>query len=491
MLGSVFVAFLSFLGILDAGYLTWEHLSGVIPPCGTGIFADCGKVLSSSYAYILGIPLAAFGLVFYVTEFMLALFSFRWAWPKRLLVLTTAGGFLFSLYLVSLMVFVIQALCLYCLLSAIISTVLFFIVQILFWKERKEVVIELFAFLYPRIGKPVFFLFDPEQIHETMVWIGSMLGRFAVIRWFFSYCFIWKDKRLERHIAGIIFPNPVGLAAGYDYEANLTQITGPLGFGFHTVGTITNRPYEGNSPPRLGRLPKSRSILVNKGYKNLGAMATIRKLEGKIFSIPVGISIGATNDPSITTLRQVIADIRACFEQFEASRVRHAYYELNISCPNLSLEVSLYDPMHLDALLRAIDHLKLSRPVFIKMPIEKTEKEYAAMLDVILTHKIAGVIIGNLSKDRNNPALDPDEVAKCSVGNFSGKPTWESSNRLIAFTRKYVKRKLSIIGCGGIFSPEDAAEKLRLGADMVQLITGMIYQGPHLTSQVVRVFLKE
>lgn len=236
----------------------------------------------------------------------------------------------------------------------------------------------------------------------------------------------------------------------------------------------------------LGRLPKSKSLMVNKGYKNLGAKATIKKLEGKVFPIPVGISIGVTNSASMNTLAKVIADIRQCFEKFEASTVKHSYYELNISCPNLKVGVSLYPAKSLDQLLRMIDNLKLSRPVFVKMPIEKTDEEYKQMLDVILKHKIAGVIIGNLSKDRSNPAIDREEVNTYSVGNFSGKPTWESSNHLIAFTRRYVKNKLVIIGCGGIFSPEDAKEKMKRGADLVQLITGMIYQGPQLASAIVQ-----
>jgi dihydroorotate dehydrogenase subfamily 2 len=317
-----------------------------------------------------------------------------------------------------------------------------------------------------------------------MVKMGSLMGRLPWKRWFLAYCFQWKDKHLEKKLAGITFPNPVGLAAGFDYEADLTQILGPLGFGFQTIGTITNGAYGGNPRPMLGRLPKSRSLMVNKGYKNLGAKATIKKLTGKKFPIPVGVSIGVTNSASMTSLSKVIADIHQCFEKFEASTVQHSFYELNISCPNLKVGVSLYPAESLNQLLTMIDNLKLTRPVFIKMPIEKSDEEYKKMLDVILKHKIAGVIIGNLSKDRSNPALDLSEVNKYSVGNFSGKPTWESSNHFIQFTRRYVKNKLVIIGCGGVFSPEDAKEKMKLGADLIQLITGMIYQGPQLIGKI-------
>jgi dihydroorotate dehydrogenase subfamily 2 len=353
-----------------------------------------------------------------------------------------------------------------------------------FWKERKEVIRWVAALAYPRLVKPLFFLINPEHIHVRMVAMGQMMGNFGLTRFLLAYLLQVKDQRLVKKLAGITFPNPVGLAAGFDYNADLTQILGSVGFGFQSVGTITNGAYGGNPRPMLGRLPKSRSLMVNKGYKNLGADQTIAKLEGKRFPIPVGISIGVTNSEKMDSLEKVIQDIKECFQKFERSQVQHKYYELNISCPNLKVGVSLYDPKHLQSLLTMLDSLKVKRPVFIKMPIEKSDSQYKAMLDVILKHRIAGVIIGNLSKDRHNPAIDPSEVDKYAVGNFSGKPTWESSNHLIEYTRAYVKHKLIIIGCGGIFSPEDAQEKMRRGADVVQLITGMIYQGPQLIGQI-------
>jgi dihydroorotate dehydrogenase len=127
----------------------------------------------------------------------------------------------------------------------------------------------------------------------------------------------------------------MGLAAGFDYEARLTQSLFPWGFGFQTVGTITNNPYEGNPRPMLGRLPKSKSLMVNKGFKNLGAETTAKKLKGLTFKIPVGISIGRTNSPKLTTQEESIKDILIAFRKFEKEKIKNAYYELNISCPNL------------------------------------------------------------------------------------------------------------------------------------------------------------
>ena len=169
---------------------------------------------------------------------------------------------------------------------------------------------------------------------------------------------------------------------------------------------------------------------------------------------------------------------------FESSHINNSYYELNISCPNLKGDVSFYPPKNLEKLLRAVDRIQLKKPLFIKMPISETNAATSAMLNVISRHSPAGVIFGNLLKDRKNSNLVKAEVAKFLVGNFSGKPTYDRSNELISLTYKKYKNRFVIIGCGGIFTAEDAYEKIRRGASLVQLITGMIYQGPQLICKI-------
>ncbi|MEK7097034.1 MAG: dihydroorotate dehydrogenase 2, partial [Patescibacteria group bacterium] len=260
-----------------------------------------------------------------------------------------------------------------------------------------------------------------------------------------------------------------------------------LGFGFQSVGTITNLHYEGNPYPRLGRLPKSRSLMVNKGFKNLGAEITaqnlIRQPEDKI---PMGISIGMSNSKNITNLKEAIVDIKKSFLSFKKAKVKNSYYEINISCPNLiNTNADFYKPVNFDQLLQSIKRLKCKKPIFIKMPISITDKEFISLLNVINKYKfIKGVIIGNLLKDRKNSLLDQREVKKFSVGSFSGKPCEPRSNELIKLTYKKYGNKLIIIGCGGVFNGKDAYKKIKLGASLVQLITGMIYQGPQLISQI-------
>ena len=177
---------------------------------------------------------------------------------------------------------------------------------------------------------------------------------------------------------------------------------------------------------------------------------------------------------------------RRCFRLFEKSLVQHRYYELNISCPNTFGGEPFTSPQRLEILLTCLDRLRLSRPVLIKMPVDLTNRAALNLLRVSERHQVAGVIFGNLTKDKNNPAVDPADrrLWRTRKGNLGGKPTWDRSNRLIVLTKKYFPQRFVIVGTGGIFSPADAAHKLNIGADLIQLITGMIYQGPSLIGQI-------
>jgi dihydroorotate dehydrogenase len=340
------------------------------------------------------------------------------------------------------------------------------------------------AFGYQHLAKPVLFVQDAEAVHERITNLSEFVGNNRLLTTLFKTVFVDDIPLLSQSIAGISFSRPIGLAAGFDYDAKLTQLLPVLGFGFGTVGTITNKAYGGNKRPMLGRLPKSRSLMVNKGFKNHGAKSIAHKLARLDFAIPLGVSIGRTNTQALKNQQESIADILRAFIIFEKGKINNSYYELNISCPNLKGDITFYPPKQLRELLQAITNLHLSKPLFIKMPIEKTDKEVLRMLDVIVQFPIAGVIIGNLQKDRTDSSLVPEEVAQFPIGHFSGKPTWNRSNELIRLVYKTYGKQLIIIGCGGVFSAEDAYEKIKYGASLVQLITGMIYQGPQLISQI-------
>jgi dihydroorotate dehydrogenase subfamily 2 len=339
--------------------------------------------------------------------------------------------------------------------------------------------------VYRGLIKPVLFLRDPEWVHMKTTHLGERLGKSRLARNILASMFRADYPNLSQTISGTRFRTPIGLAAGFDYEARLTQVLPSLGFGFGTVGTLTNLSYKGNPRPMLGRLPKSKSLLVNKGFKNLGIAQTLARLRGSTFAYPVGVSIGKTNTAEITTQQSAAEDVVSSFKAAEHSGVPFAYYELNISCPNLVGSIDFYEPAHLEELLSAIGTVNLAHPVWIKMPIVKTDDEVRGMLDVITRHSfVTAVVFGNLQKDRQHPTLVQEEVARFSKGNFSGLPCRDRSDELIALGYKEYGTKLMIVGCGGVFSTEDAYRKITLGATLVELVTGLVFQGPQLVAEI-------
>ena len=201
--------------------------------------------------------------------------------------------------------------------------------------------------------------------------------------------------------------------------------------------------------------------------------------------MPVGLSIGQTNLSKISSESQAIDDIAECFMYAEAHRHGCRYYELNTSCPNVQKHISFYAPQSLAKLLGRLEKIGITRPVFIKCPISVTDKELTDIAETASKFPlISGLVIGNLQRDRNHPTIDKEELAKCGAGNFSGRPTRDRSTELIKLIRSKFGPRFAIIGCGGVFSIEDAQAKFAAGADLVQLITGLIFRGPQLVAQI-------
>jgi len=292
---------------------------------------------------------------------------------------------------------------------------------------------------------------------------------------------------LSQKIKELSFKNPIGLAAGFDYDANLINISPSIGFGYHTIGTVTYLPYGGNPKPMLGRLPKSKSLLVNKGFKSMGIESVLRRVIKSQKIIPLGISIGATNK-IYENIHSMANDIVSSFER--VTKIDNLdYYEINISCPNLinsnSLAITFDSPQGLSILLEKLSIFNFYHPVFIKMYLEKTIEDTLALVEVASKYSwITGFIFSNLVKDRTNPAFDKKEIENAGKGNFSGKPTEKQSNILVAEVYKKYKKRFVIIGCGGVFNGIDAYEKIKNGATLVQMITGMIYQGPQVIGEI-------
>lgn len=344
------------------------------------------------------------------------------------------------------------------------------------------------TFIYKKIIKPILFKFQADDVHTFFLKRGKMLGDIKFAKNLIGKVFSYKDPILNQKVAGISFENPVGLAAGFDYDADLIDILPSVGFGYHTVGTVTNLPYVGNPRPMLGRLPKSKSLLVNKGFKSMGMDSVLGKIgKNRKNSIPLGLSIGSTNK-AYKKIEDMAEDVYLSFEK--ALKVDYFdYFELNISCPNLinveNLKEKFDDPVGFAILLNKLSYLNINKPLFIKMYAEKSSEETFALLSVAENYKwVTGVIMSNLVKDRSNKNLDKEEVANAGKGNFSGKPTEELSNNLISEVYKKYKDRFIIIGVGGIFNGADAYEKIKRGANLVQLVTGMVYEGPSVIGKI-------
>lgn len=343
--------------------------------------------------------------------------------------------------------------------------------------------------LYKSVIKPVLFAHEAESVHDFVTIFGELLGGNPLTKKTTELIFSYKNPKLKKHIDGITFPNPIGLAAGFNYDGHMSAILNNVGFGFHTIGTVTAKPYEGNQQPRLGRLPKSKSLLVNKGFKSKGAIQVAEILDKRnLENTTLGISVGSTNIPEIDTINKAINDYIFTFKVFK-NKPYVKYFELNISCPNIIMPESFTEPKNLKKLISKVEKLKIKQPIYIKMPNELSIADTNKLTDLALEFGcIKGFIFSNLVKKRTNPRFNKPEIKKVKglKGNFSGKPTEKNVNKLIKNARERHGESTTIIGCGGVFNARDAKKKLDAGADLVQLITGMVYEGPQLIGKINR-----
>ena len=344
--------------------------------------------------------------------------------------------------------------------------------------------------LYMHILKPVFFRQDPEKVHDRMTHVGAMLGRYSLGRTITQGLFDYKNEMLSQNVLGINFKNPIGLSAGFDKNAELTDILPSVGFGFAEVGSITGEKCVGNPKPRLWRLPKSESLIVWYGLKNDGCEAIAQKLKNKQFNIPIGVSVAMTNCMDNLVLDNGAKDFTKAFETMEPTG---DYITVNISCPNAEGGQSFVDPLKLDYLFVILDKIPTKKPIFVKIPPDLSHAELDAILDVIHRHRIDGIVCTNLTKKRDNPKIKAKimDEGLPKVGGISGKVVKEMSDETLAYlfkkeSERKEDKKLVLIASGGVFTAEDAYKKIRLGASLVQMITGMIFEGPQVISEINR-----
>jgi dihydroorotate dehydrogenase (fumarate) len=301
-----------------------------------------------------------------------------------------------------------------------------------------------------------------------------------------SKVWAYQNPALTQTVVGLEFRNPVGLSAGFDKNFELPPLLKSVGFGFMEGGSLTFRRCSGNPRPWFYRLPKTQSIVVYAGLANQGVETIVKRLKhypaGVFKNFPLNISVAKTNSPEACTDNSAVADYIGSLKIIEAAGVGKML-TLNISCPNVYGGEPFTTPDRLERLLKQVDRLKIKKPVFIKMPSNLSWSDFDKLLAVADKHQVAGVTISNLAKDRGQAKL-MDPLPESVKGNLSGRPVWELSNNLIRRTYKKYGQRFVIIGVGGIFSAEDAYTKIKLGASLVELITGMIFEGPQLIGQI-------
>ena len=337
--------------------------------------------------------------------------------------------------------------------------------------------------LYKHVFKPVLFRFSPDGVHTSMLKLSDGLARmpFALTlgRWWFG-----ADKTSQPvEVAGMVFKNPIGIAAGLDKNGELLPMASMIGCGFTTVGSLTLEPRKGNARPWFFRLPRTQSIVVHSGMANEGLRAARKRLEHRPKEVATIISI------AVVAQQEGVSDERIIHEALTAASYVAQHHlaeaiELNVSCPNTGDNEPFTEPARLDQLLAACDAARIDLPVFLKLPNHAKWESFEPIIEVVLRHRVQGVTIANLVKDRSRVTLNdplPDEVR----GGLSGEPTRRSSVELIRRTRQLAGDRLAIIGVGGVFSVKDAQEKLDAGADAVALVSGLIFEGPQLVGDIV------
>ena len=343
------------------------------------------------------------------------------------------------------------------------------------------------AWLYAHAAKPLLFLTKPDDIHNAMLRFSVFMGNHSLTRNFVALVFKKRPgKSLEQEIGGITFANPVGLSAGFDKNGEIVPTIASLGFGFETVGSTTAKPCAGNPHPWFHRLPKTMSVVVNAGLANEGSRAIISRLhnltEKKIHHFPIVLSVAKTNNRKVVDTDVAVADYVASVRRAKSEKNISAI-ELNISCPNTFGGEPFTTPRRLNKLLKAVDDVEIGKPIFVKMPVDLEWKDFSRLLDVVVKYNVTGVTIANLFKDRSKIDIK-DPLPNTIAGNLSGRPTFNKSNQLIRQTYLNYGDKLTIIGVGGIFSAEEAYTKIRLGASLVEIISGVLFVGPQLAAQI-------
>jgi len=339
-------------------------------------------------------------------------------------------------------------------------------------------------FMYKSVPRPILFKFDPEKIHHFTFGVLRLGGKIPGVAKWMSKRFLVEDKKLEREVFGLKFKNPIGLAAGLDKDAKLYKELGNLGFGFVEIGTLTPKAQPGNPKKRLFRLKADSGIINRMGFNNEGVEAAAKRLKKNKGKVLIGGNIGKNKT---TPNEQAVKDYEIGFEcLFPVVD----YFVVNVSSPNTPNLRELQDKTPLKRLLLTLqehNNEKVKRkPILLKIAPDLTDAQLMDIIEIVSETKIDGVIATNTTISRDGLQSE----AKIETGGLSGKPLKNRATEVIRFLAQKSRAAFPIIGVGGIHSPEDALEKLKAGASLVQIYTGFIYEGPRLIKDINQAILK-
>ena len=343
--------------------------------------------------------------------------------------------------------------------------------------------------MYKSILRPILFNFDPEKVHYftfSMIKVISKIPGFsAAIRFLYQV----NNPKLERTLFGMTFKNPVGLAAGFDKNAVLYNELADFGFGFIEIGTVTPKGQEGNPKKRLFRLKADQGVINRMGFNNNGVAAAIENLKKNKGKLIIGGNIGKNTGILESEYTQDYCEV------FKALHPYVDYFVLNVSCPNVGSHAKLQDKDYLLELIESVQALNRKetqpKPILLKIAPDLNNRQLDEIVALVAETKIDGVIASNTSTNRTGLKASKQELGAIGNGGLSGKPIADKSTEVIRYLSEKSNKSFPIIGVGGVHSAQDALDKIKAGADLVQIYTGFIYEGPSLIKKINKAILQE
>ncbi len=343
--------------------------------------------------------------------------------------------------------------------------------------------------MYKSFIRPLLFLMNPEAVHHLIVSFLKFGFKIPGIAPLCRAFFCVKSKKLEREFLGIKFDNPVGFAAGFDKNAEVYNEFSNFGFSFIEIGTVTPKPQPGNPKPRSFRIPKDSGLINRMGFNNHGVDKAAERLRKKDPKIVIGGNIGKnTATPNENALDDYVYGFETLYPYVD-------YFVVNVSCPNVKDLRKLQDK---DSLLKILNSLveirkgeSTRKPILLKISPDLNSSQLDEMLELYNETDIDGMVATNTTVSRDDLKTTGNKISEIGNGGMSGKPITDKSTEVIRYLSKKTEGKMPIIGVGGIMSTNDAIDKLKAGATLVQVYTGFIYEGPAFVKKINKAILKE